>query len=173
MSDPIPVEEYFHIPTESLDGPVSPAPAKPDLNALPEEAADAAYREAAYDSVFFWQGQRLQPFSVERYCTFVSQRISMGAPGLFAALADGTAFFPDALRIIWLCSQESHTIEELRMEPRRMQQAIDLWAQQNAPLSSSGLLIKTAVRIFNHAHATEPQTRPTDRSSHADNGRGN
>jgi hypothetical protein len=136
---------------------LAPAPAAPVLSFTdPDAQAD---REDAFSADPEWNGQPLQAFSVERYSVFVSQRVSIGAPSLYQALRDGNAFYPDALRILWLCSQPPAVIQSLRRDPEAMQAAIEAWAATHAPVHLAATATTTALRIFNDAQLNRHESR--------------
>ena len=85
------------------------------------DGPDEKQREAAFDGVWFWNDQKLHGFSIERYGVFVSHRVAMGAPRLGQVLADPDAFFPDALRILFLCSVEAQDIMRLSRTPEALE----------------------------------------------------
>lgn len=116
-------------------------------------------REAAFDAEFFWNGNLLHSFSIDRYGLFVSHRCAMGAPRLHLAMADGNAFYPDALRILWLCSAEPLTLSMLRRDPDAMEKAINEWAAENVPVSRAAAACGLALEIFNAAHENKHEPR--------------
>ena len=133
------------------------APARPDL--LDDDESAEARREEAYDEDFFWAGQELAPFSIERYSIFVTQRNALAAPPLGEALRDGGAFYPDALRILWLCSVERSIAQGLRRYPEEMLDAIEAWAESHAPLHLAQQVLVLGIRIFNAAFANRHEAR--------------
>ncbi len=146
-------------------GPLTPAPTIPSTTT--DQAEEA--REEAFTEEFTWNGKKLQPFSVDRYCAFVSQRVAMGAPTLYRAIMDGSGFYPDALRILWLCSNKSSEISHLSRHPEAMQQEIMAWAEQHAPLDLAGDIVTLGLRIYNSSqlnrhtprHASAPGSAPS------------
>lgn len=138
--------------------PVAQAPAN---IALIDDPAEEAAREESFSADFFWNDELLQPFSLERYNIFVTQRSAMAAPSLGRALQDGAAFFPDALRILWLCSQPSHVLSALRSQPEAMQARIEKWAEDHAPVHRSNDIIPLGVNIFNSAFDNRHETIPS------------
>jgi len=136
-------------------------PAPPAPNLAFEDPDAQQDREDAFSDDPEWHGTTLQAFSVERYSIFVSQRISAGAPSLYKALVDGSAFYPDALRILWLCSQPPAIIQRLRRDPDAMQAAIEEWAATAAPVHLAAEAVTTALRIFNNAQLGRHESRHT------------
>ena len=134
-----------------------PAP----LATIHQDPATEADREAAFSDEYFWNETQLLPFSLERYNIFVTQRLAMCAPTLGAALQDGAAFFPDALRLLWLCSTPPETLSRLRSRPQDMQAAIEAWAADNAPVSRSTEVLDIGLKLFNSAFENRHESRPT------------
>lgn len=137
---------------------LAPAPLAP--SAAAEDPDAAADREDAFSEEPVWNGQPLHSFSIERYSLFVEQRLQMAAPRLAAALTDGHAFYPDALRILWIASQEPAILRRYRREPEAMQAAIERWAATAAPIHRCGEAVATAIRIFNSCHLNQHEARP-------------
>jgi len=158
-------------PTPELAGAtLPPAPPRPGTIAQEDPHAEAD-REDAFSHDPVWNGQPLHGLSIERYTVFVSQRLSMGAPSLYLALQDGNAFYPDALRILWLCSVPPETITALRKDPDAMQAAIDQWAAEHAPIPTAGKAIVTAIEIFNASQLNRADPRQSARTSnHSERG---
>lgn len=146
---------------------LTPAPISEKLTAAPAmpRVSDSTplttpeEREAAFDAEFFWNGNLLHSFSIDRFGLFVSHRCSMGAPKLHSAMADGNAFYPDALRILWLCSVEPLTLSLLRRDPEAMEKAITDWAAENVPISRAGEACGVAMEIFTAAHENKHEAR--------------
>jgi hypothetical protein len=86
----------------------------------------------------------------------------MGAPAIGEALRDGAAFYPDAQRILWLCSHGESAIQSLRRDPAAMQTAVEQWAATHVPIPRSAEAVNIALRIFNSAYETRHQPRPAD-----------
>ena len=135
-------------------------PAPPALTIHDDTDAETA-REEAFSAEFFWDGQQLEPLSLERYNVFVSQRLAMAAPALGIAIKDGAGFFPDALRLLWLCYQPPRVITQLRGTPAAMQEAIEAWAAQNAPVHRSAEVLDLGIRLFNSAFENRHDSRPS------------
>lgn len=135
-----------------------PAPANLTLH---EDREAEETREEAFSAEHYWNEQLLHPLSIERYNIFVSQRLAMAAPTLGQALHDGAAFFPDALRLLWLCSQPSTVLGRLRAQPGAMQDAIEAWAAEQAPVHRSAEILDTGIRLFNSAFDTRHESRPS------------
>lgn len=150
--------DLIHTP-EPAHSITPPAPVRPASIAL-EDGAGESDREDAFDTEPVWNGQLLHPFSIDRYSVFVSQRVSIGAPSLYQALRDGSAFYPEAIRILWLCAHAPATIAALRHEPESMQAAIEEWAAEHAPIHRAGDAVSVAIRIFNAVHVNRHDTRP-------------
>jgi hypothetical protein len=55
---------------------------------------------------FQWRDQKLAPFAIDRESAWHLHRFCLGAPDLTEVAVDTGAFLPDALRMIWFCSQE-------------------------------------------------------------------
>lgn len=142
---------------EPASHPVAPAPKRPDIQR--EDPTTAQEREAAFDAIFSWNGKPLHPFSIERYCAFLSHRAAIGAPTLLAAIKDGCGFYPDAIRILWLCSSKPPEILTLRRDPERMEEAIQQWAETYAPPPQAMQIITTALDIWNSATTNQPEVR--------------
>ena len=140
-------------------------PSAPRQDASPHAAGAAEdAREDAFSAEFHWDGAILHPLSLERYNIFVTQRLAMGAPSLGDALRDGGAFFPDALRLLWLCSHTADVIQRLRRDPDAMQAAIEAWAAAAAPLSRCEEIIGIGLAIFNSAFESRHEARPSSRA---------
>lgn len=152
--DPIPSLDLTPVPASH---PVQASPSRPDI-AREDPAADAA-REAAFDAVFQLNGQPLLPFSIDRYCAFLSHRAAMEAPSLLAAINDGYNFYPDAIRLLWLCSSKPSAILALKRDPESMEAAIQAWAAQHAPPPQAMDVITLALEIWNAAHTNQPEVR--------------
>jgi hypothetical protein len=133
-------------------------PAPVNLTIHEDTEAESA-REESFSAEFHWNDQLLQPLSLERYNVFVSQRLAMAAPTLGQALKDGAAFFPDALRLLWLCSQPSAVISRLRANPAAMQDAIEGWAAEHAPVHRSGEILDLGINLFNSAFESRHESR--------------
>jgi hypothetical protein len=159
----IPTLDFTPIPVASAlpAAPVRPVPA------ADEEAAAIQERDDAFSEAPVWNGKLLEPFTIERYLIFLSQRTSLGAPRLYQAMSDGNAFYPDALRILWLCSHDSSTIQLLRTDPEDMQNVMEKWAEENAPLHLTAQAVTVAIRIHNAARTNRADPRHTAASSHA------
>ncbi len=149
---------------------ITPEPASTTLPPAPRAAhihddpsAEAA-REDAFTDDFLWQGQLLQPLSLERYNIFVTQRLAMGAAPLGDALRDGGAFYPDALRLLWLCSHPPEILQRYRRDPDAMQTAIEAWAATHAPLHLAKEVIGTGLAVFNAAFENRHETRASTRT---------
>jgi len=138
-------------------------PAPPALTIHDDTDAETA-REEAFSAEFFWDGQQLEPLSLERYNVFVSQRLAMAAPALGIAIKDGAGFFPDALRLLWLCSHPADVLQRLRRDPDAMQAAIEAWAAAAAPLSRCEEIIGIGLAIFNSAFESRHEARPSSRA---------
>ena len=70
----------------------------------PDLAAQTAREDAFTSEEPTWQGQPLHPYSSGRESLFTQLRAAAGAPPLREAIADTDSFFPDAIRVIYLCS---------------------------------------------------------------------
>lgn len=125
-----------------------PAPRAPHTTAHEDSPAHEAARQAAFDSVFEWHGQRLQPFSSSREALFAQHRLSMGAPDLQRCLDDLDAFFADAARILWLCSHTEADWGILRCSPPQLQAAIDRWTDEHIPGHESAAATMIGFRIY-------------------------
>lgn len=158
---PIPTDEPFvpslDLTVEPAHLQVTPAPARPDVT-RPDPGAEQA-REAAFESAFQWNGQPLQGFAIDRYCAFLSQRAAMGAPSMRASIGDGYTFYPDAIRILWLCSVKTSTIEQLRSDPEEMERTIQAWAAVSAPPPKVESAVTVALGIWNAANENHPEVR--------------
>ena len=156
---------------ETAGSSLPPAPPRPGAIAQEDPHAEAD-REDAFSHEPVWNGKLLpHGLAIERYTVFVSQRLAMGAPSLYLALQDGNAFYPDALRILWLCSVPFETITALRKDPDAMQAAIDLWATETAPIPDARKANMTAIEIFNASQLNRADPRQSARSSnHSERG---
>ena len=134
-----------------------PVPAAPSITAEPAE--DAAARSAAFSGAHFWNDRKLHGFSVSRFCIFQAHRTSVGAPFIHLALRDGAAFFPDALRILWICSVGSDMLELFSRDPAAMEREIHRWAETECPLHRIDEAVSTAITIYDGAQINQHQDR--------------
>ncbi len=134
-----------------------------------EEGPDEAVRERAFDGAFFWNGEELHGFSIDRYGVFVSHRVAMGAPRLGVVLGDPDAFFADALRILYLCSVEASLIRRLAREPEALEEAIYAWAGQAVPMNRRYEAEQVAIEIFNSVYVNQHEpAAPSGGRTHGD-----
>jgi hypothetical protein len=121
---------------------------------------DEKMREAAFDGEFFWNEQKLHGFSIDRYGIFVSHRVAMGAATLGRVLGDPDAFFPDALRILFLCSVEREPLLRLARNPEALEAAVYAWAAEAVPMARRYDAEGTALEIFNAVYANQHRPAP-------------
>ncbi len=110
---------------ESTSRPVERVTAK-DREA---EAAAEKRRQAAFDAEFSFRGVKLEPFSISREMVFLQLRTALGAPELGKAMENTISWWPDGVRLLWLCSHVPEDWELLRGEPLRLNGAIEEWAE--------------------------------------------
>lgn len=156
--DPMTPDPPISFPAPELAGGATSDP-PPRPAPVSNDPAGEAEREDAFSDEPQWDGRLLFPFSVERYGIFVSQRVSMGAPSLYDALRDGSAFFPDAVRILWICSHLPAALSRLRPDPAAMQEAMDAWAEDHVPVHRGAEAVAVAIRIFNAANVNRHAVR--------------
>lgn len=167
MNDPFAINSA---PPEIINDPLpAPPPAPSAITDAPEEIKD---REDAFDDEPVWNGTPLLPFSIERYSIFVSQRLSMNAPPLIRAVRDGAGFYPDAIRILWICSTADDELSLVRKDPDLMQALMDRWAADHCPIHLATEAVTQAISMFNNAnvnrHASKPEpTLPGAGKGHA------
>lgn len=142
-----------------LPAAVTLPPAPPRESGPILDDSEDGTRETAFDAEFTWRGRQLQPFSIERYTAFVSLRTAMGAPSLSAAFRDGLGFYPDAIRILWICTVTPDIISALRQFPQDMEAAALAWAETHAPIHLSRDAAMLGIRIWNAAHDNKPDPR--------------
>ena len=165
---------------ESAFAPVihtDPEPASRDIGKPPmtyrahggaDEARDEKERQQAFDSAFAWHGRELLPFSSSRYGLFAQHRLAVGAPDLQKCLDDLDAFFPDACRLLWLCSHPPEAWSRLRCEPELLQQEIDRWSDENIACHESGAAVLLAFRVYAASRVNEHETAPSSGKGHGD-----
>lgn len=124
---------------------------------------------------FFWQGQQLAAFAIDREGDWLLHRALIGAPALGVVFGMGSAFTADACRILWFCA---HDPREWQFPPRSLQdQANDIertphelawdlehrirkWAVENIPDGTQTEAVTLAFAIFNRAHTTRAIAKP-------------
>lgn len=117
----------------------------------------AASREEAFTAEeATWQGQTLHPYGSGRETLFTQLRAAAGAPPLRDCIGTTDDFFPDAIRLLYLCL---HTPEEWR-EARQTGAAawmehIEAWADGAIPLALKAEACATAMGILSRAYANE------------------
>ena len=95
---------------------------EPAFAAVPEQAVGDA------DQGFTFRGIALHEFTVSRRALFAEHRLRMGAPSLARTVNDVDGFQADAWRILWLCSHDEETWQQLRCSALALQGVIDEWA---------------------------------------------
>lgn len=155
-----------HDPSEPLpEMPNNPAVVDdPDL-AKPTESTASEARENAFLSVpGDWNGIPLRPYSSGRESLFSQLRHQAGAPPVNQALDDIDAFFPDAIRILWLCTHDPADWRQHRRDPGVWQEIMEQWADDHIPLARKGEAIMVAMNILTEAYTNRHE--PVS-SSHA------
>lgn len=160
------------IPSLDLDpspAVVPPMPPPPPREAGPVLSDDSSrQREEAFSAEFKWAGKLLQPLAIEKYTIFLSHRTALGSPPLNAVFRDSSAFYPDAIRLLWVCSVDVELLRSLRSDPELMESVILDWAEKNAPIHQAAAACALAIRLWNLAH----ENRPDPRDSGAPQGKG-
>jgi hypothetical protein len=102
-----------------------------------------------------WNGQTLQPYTSSREVLFEILRGATNAPPLALTCQSIDAFFPDAIRILYLCSHTPDDWRHLRNTPQEWQEKIEEWADTAVPLARKGEAVNTAMRVWNRGYANE------------------
>jgi hypothetical protein len=159
-------DEILHDPEVITDQ--VPLPKRDSTAVRRSEGEAERLRQTAFDSAPHWQARALQPFSVSRETLFLQLRVAAGAPPLYAAMADIEAWYPDAVRLAWLCTHAPADWQELRARPLELQAAIDQWADTaiDSRRDKADLVLLT-LRLWNdsqiNAHEPSPDPAGKDR----------
>jgi hypothetical protein len=92
----------------------------------------------------------------------------MGAPTLGRVLQDTDAFFPDALRILFLCSVEPEELMRLRQSPPVLEAAVCAWAEKCVAMRDRYEAEGVALRIFNAVYVNAHEPAPAEGRPHGD-----
>ena len=65
------------------------------------------------------------------------------------------AFFPAAVKLLYLCSHKPEEFRDLRGDTGRFLEAIDAWGNVNVPREKRGEAVTLALRIHNDANKTQ------------------
>lgn len=102
-----------------------------------------------------WGEKKLEPYTSGREGLFSQLRLAAGALPLGRVVDDMDAFFPDAVRILYLCS---HTPEEwrgLRGDLLVWQEKIEEWGNEHVPLAKKSEAVTLAMNILATAYVGE------------------
>lgn len=134
---------------ERIDAPLTVIE-DPAIQAAADHDQEA--REAAFLAVPEWHGVPLVPFSSGRESLFSMLRYLAVAPALETVVDDADAFFPDAIRILYLCSHQPEDWRALRRDPLLWQERIEAWADAAIPLHQKGEALLLAMQILGDAY---------------------
>jgi len=145
----------------------------------PGAAAEAApgdeeRRQEAFDFVPMWKGQALEAWSVSRETLFLQLRHANGAAPFYACARDRESFYPDAVRILFLCL---HTPEDWRAYRGNLvafqEELIDPWADEFLQSGADKLaLVVLALKVWNASQENQAEPMPDERPGKGP-GRGN
>lgn len=121
----------------------------PELKAMEERGEAFASEEPE------WMGKPLEPYSSGRESLFVQIRAAAGAPPLRETIRTTDDFFPDAIRILYLCSHTPENWREHRRDPARWLEHIEDWADGAIPLHLKKNAASTAMNILSRAYSGE------------------
>lgn len=148
-------------PEEIREQVVRPVPlGRADLTAA--AATDEKKRQAAFDSANHWKGRPLHPFSISRETLFLQLRCAAGAPGIYAAMIDGEAWYGDAVRLLWLCLHTADDWDPLRAEPLKLQRHIDDWADATLDRGAKTDLVLLTIALWNASQINAHEPVPGD-----------
>ena len=122
-------------------------------NAEHREAVEFLFDATDEQDLGGLKGRKLAKFSPGRFMMFNHLRSGLGCNLIRYSIGDGGEFFPEAMRILFLCF---HTPEELAVmdkNPNRMEAQVIAWADEvmsPADFADAELL---ALRIWNQCHA--------------------
>lgn len=122
------------LPTDTP--PALPPPGSDDIIDTDPIITDEQ-REKAHRSHFQWNGNALNPWSLEREIFWREFRAHIQAPeiALYKTVND---FLPEALRIIWVASLSQQEIEQARHLTIMAQVALQTkWSNQNVTLHTA------------------------------------
>jgi hypothetical protein len=163
------VEQVVILDGVEDEGGVVPGKAPERRLKAVDEGPEERAREEAFDGVHLWNGEELHGFSIDRYGIFVSHRVAMGAPRMGVVLSDPDAFFPDALRILYLCSVEAGTLRKLAREPEALEAAVYAWAAEAVPMNRRYEAEGVAIQIFNGVYVNQHEpAAPSGGRTHGD-----
>jgi hypothetical protein len=100
-------------------------------------------------------GNPLEPYGSGRESLFVQLRAAAGAPPLRDTVGTTDDFFPDAIRILYLCSHTPEDWREHRRDPARWLEHVEAWAETAIPLSMKADAASCAMNILSRAYSGE------------------
>jgi hypothetical protein len=130
-------------------------PQKPTVTEDPDLAAQTAREESFTSEDPTWQGKPLHPYSSGRESLFIQLRAAAGAPPLSQAVATTDDFFPDAIRVLYLCSHTPEEWREHRRDTSAWLEHVEAWADGAIPLSQKADAAATAMNILSRAYSGE------------------
>jgi hypothetical protein len=145
-----------------------PGRAAPEIQSAERHAAER--RAEAFSAVPHWAGKKLHPLSVSRETLFLELRAAMGAPNIYRVMQDGEAWWPDAVRLLWICSHLPEAWEDLRPEPARLQGVIDAWADETLRGEDKVPASLVTLRLWNQAQENIAEPAPVPGGKAADLG---
>lgn len=151
---------------------IPPPPPARQVVATDETTADEAeiarmdkQREAAYDAVYEWHGQPLEPFSSGRdalYRKLAAIDFNIDTKDM---IKSGYACLGDARLVIFVCS---HTYEQLwpyRQDVEALLGKAYQWADQNIAHNEDAKAIELWKAILRDGRATQAVPRPSGRKT--------
>jgi hypothetical protein len=129
--------------------PTPPVTEDPDLAAMKDREEAFASEEPT------WQGKPLLPYTSSREVLFTQLRAAGGAPPLRESIASTDEFFPDAIRILYLCSHTPEDWREHRGNTGAWLEHIEAWADEAIALSQKAEAAATAMNILSRAYSGE------------------
>ena len=102
-----------------------------------------------------WQGQPLQAYGSGRESLFTQIRAAAGAPPIRETVETTDAFFPDAIRVLYLCLHQPEEWREHRRDAAAWLEHIEAWADDAVPLHLKAEACAVAMGILSRAYANE------------------
>lgn len=155
---------------ESASGAVEGAP-QPVFTDI-DEAEEAAQkeREAQFGAEPTWKGRPLL-LTVAREAHFEEFRTAIGAPPWSQVSYD--SWTADALRLLYLCSEEPRMYRHLRGDPAALQEAIDDWTAENVPRAEIEKAKEVAFDLWKARNDNRPEEMQPERRPNSDDAGGN
>lgn len=132
-----------------------------------EDDADAdklaEYRQESFEAgTFYWQSERLEPFSSARDALFIRLRKRLTAYSLQECFEDPGLFVQDAQLIVWLCLTPYQNLVLMLRDPDALMLDFMNWCEKNVTRAQAAQITNLGMEIFNDAAANTSEPKPSE-----------